>query len=135
MAHLELGRDFLEHCLARGEDSTQQATAAQLRQPSSPSIGRASQPLEDSGQLRRDPSLAVAKKPPGVIDQEEIAPQRESREHPFTRRIEVPPVLDRAQPERLFQAAGHPRSGHTSFRRGHKFRGAALRPRRARHAA
>jgi hypothetical protein len=36
------------------------------------------------GQLRRNPGLSRPKEPPGVIDQLDIASQREARHHPFT---------------------------------------------------
>jgi hypothetical protein len=57
-------------------------------------------------------SLPLAEQPPGVIDQEQAVAQREPLRHPFPRRIEPLPVLDRAERQRLFQTRRRGRARH-----------------------
>ena len=59
-------------------------------------------------------ALSLTEQPPGVVDQEQVAAQRKSFNHPFTRGIDLSPVLDRAEPQCLFQAAGRLRAGHAA---------------------
>ena len=87
---------------------------AQLLQPIDPQDGWATQPLENPDQVRRDRGLPLAKKTARVIDQKKIVAQRKSRKHSFTHRVEVASILDRAQPQRLFEAPGSPRASDTS---------------------
>ena len=54
----------------------------ELLEPRPPAIGAAAQPFEDPGQLGRDRGFAFAKEPAGVVDQQQIASQREAFEHP-----------------------------------------------------
>ena len=68
-----------------------------------PSAPRA-QPGENSRQLSRDRRLTLAEQPPRVIDQQQIAAPRETFHHSLARRIELPPIFDWAQPDRVFQA-------------------------------
>src|SRR5271157_5275468 len=80
------------------EEPPQQPPAGQLPQPRLPVLRAAAQTLEDHAQLRRDQRLSFAKEPTGVVHQEQVVAQRESLEHPFTRRIEPPSILDRTEP-------------------------------------
>jgi hypothetical protein len=57
---------------AGGKDTAQQALAAELGHPVTPGLGSNAQPLEDSGQLRRDRGLPLPKEPAGVFDKLEF---------------------------------------------------------------
>jgi hypothetical protein len=86
----------------------------------------AGQPSEDPGQLRRDRGLPGAKEPPRVIDHKEVASQRESFEHPLAERFQSTSVLDRAQPQRVFQSGRRLRARHTATTGGFQLSGPAL---------
>ena len=83
MSHAQAFGHLPQRARAGGEESAEQLTRAEFLQPALPALGIAPQPLKDPGQVRRDRSLSFAKEPPGVIDQEEIASQREPDEHAF----------------------------------------------------
>jgi hypothetical protein len=76
---------------------------AQLLEPGLPAFGGRPQALENRGHLMRDRRLPQAVQPTRVIDQKQVIAQRETLDHPLTRRAQRPPVLDRAQPEGLVQ--------------------------------
>jgi hypothetical protein len=103
-SHIQPCGDFAQPLSTGGEETAEQSTTAQFVHLSPPALGVTPQPVENSGQLRRDRRLSLAIKPPRVIDQKEIATQRESFQHPLATRIQPTPILDRAQPQRLFQA-------------------------------
>ena len=69
---------------AGGEESAEQLTRAEFFESELPALGVAPQPLEDPGQVRRNRSLSFTEEPSGVINQKEIASQREPDEHPRT---------------------------------------------------
>jgi hypothetical protein len=68
------------------------------------------QPHKDPGQLRRNRGLSLPKEATRVIDQFDIAPERKSLHHAFTRRIQTAAVLDRTKSQRVFQTAGRERA-------------------------
>ena len=65
------------------EETAQQSAVTELLHPALPALSTTSQPLEDPGQLRRDRILALAKESPGVVDELDVAPQRETLHHAF----------------------------------------------------
>jgi hypothetical protein len=83
----------------RGKEPTEQATCAQLLQASPPALCTAPQPIEDSRQFRRDRGLPVAKQPPRVIDQKQVA----SSENPSS-------MPSREESNRRLSSIGHSHS-------------------------
>src|SRR5271166_1930314 len=61
-----------------------------------------------------DPGWATTQVYPAQLSQQQIVAQRESLEHPFTRRIEPPPILDRTEPQPLLQARRRAGSRHAA---------------------
>jgi hypothetical protein len=101
--------------LSTGRNETAEpATRMELLHPSTPTLGAAPQPSEDPRQLRRDRGLPRAKESPRVSDQQEVASERESFEHPLAGRIQPTSVLDRAEPQRLFQSGRGLRTRHAA---------------------
>ena len=73
VSHPESVGNFPQFLAGGRKDSAQQSIVAKLLHPGLPALSATAQPLEDSGQLRRDRSLAFAKNPSGVVDQLDIA--------------------------------------------------------------
>jgi WD40 repeat protein len=67
MAHSQFARGLPEPCPAGREESADPSTFAQLFQPNRPPSGRASQPLENPGQIRQDHRLSLAEEPPETM--------------------------------------------------------------------
>jgi hypothetical protein len=105
---------FFESLPAAREKTAQETTVAQLLQPRLPVIRAAAQTVENLGHFARERRLPLAKKPPGIIHQEQVVAQRESGYHPFTRRTELAPILDRAEPVRLLQSRCCCRTRHAA---------------------
>ena len=72
MSHLEaLGQ--LSQLLAAGrEEATERSAVLELFHPDLPALGITADAIENTGELCRNPGLALAKKPPGIVDQEQI---------------------------------------------------------------
>ncbi|MGO9471652.1 MAG: hypothetical protein ACLQVF_46815 [Isosphaeraceae bacterium] len=64
--------------------------------------------------LTRDRGFALTEQPPGVIDQKQVTAQREAFQHPFPRRIQPAPVLNRTEPVRFLQPCRCVRSGNAA---------------------
>src|SRR5580693_2372239 len=124
--HTEAFADFAQLLAAGREESAQQPIPAQLLDLNLPALGATAQPLENPGQLRRDRRLSFAEKPSRVVDQLDITSQREARNHAFTRRIQLATVLNRTEPQRLFQTGRRLRTSNASATGGFQFRGLAL---------
>ena len=62
--------------------------------------------------------LALAKESPGVVDELDVAPQRETLHHAFSGRIQTTAVFDRTEPKRIFQTGRGTRAGNTAVFRG-----------------
>ncbi len=91
------------------------------------------EPSQNSRQVGRNRGLALAEKPPRVIDHRQIAAQRKTFHHSITRRIQPAPIFDRAKPDRLLQASRRSRSRHVvRLSNGHA---AALRGFQVAHSA
>src|SRR5208337_1961412 len=103
VVHAQTLGDFPQPGPAGGEEAGQQPARGQLLQPRLPVFGVAPQPLENPGQLAGDHGFALAEQPPGVFHQEQVIAERESFEHPFACRIQPPSILDRVEPQPLFQ--------------------------------
>ena len=98
-----------------GREITAQKTALpQLFEPRLPLFGGAAQTVENRGHLARHRRLPRAVQPCRVIHQLQVAAQREPLHHPFPRRIEPAPVLDRAEPVRLLQTRRRRRARHAA---------------------
>ncbi len=96
--------DFSQPGSAGGEEAAQQPACGQLLQPRLPVLRATPQPFENPCQLAGDHGFACAEQPPGVLNQEQVAAQRESLEHTFMCGIKPPSILDRTEPQALFQA-------------------------------
>ena len=96
--------------LARGKEATQQSARSELLHFDLPASGIGPQAVEDPGKFSGDRGLSWTKEPRGVIDQTNIAPQWEACDHPFTRRVELASILNRAKPQRLFQSGSRKRT-------------------------
>ena len=86
----------------------------------------AADPLQDLGHFTRDRRLPLAEQPAGVVHQQQVVAQREPLEHPLTRRIQPPPVLDRTEPQRLLHARRGRRARHAAVASGFQVGGASL---------
>ena len=104
VVHAQSRGGFSQTRPAGGKEPAQQRARGQLLQPRVPALRVASQPLEDPRQVGGDRGLALAEESPGVLDQQQVITQRESLDHSFARRIQPPAILDRTEPEPLFQA-------------------------------
>src|SRR5580693_539427 len=124
--HTEAFGDFPQLRAADREESAQQPIPAKLLDLNLPAPGATAQPLENPGQIRRDRRLSFPKKPAGVFDQLDIAPQRKAWNHAFTRRIQLATVLNRTEPQRLFQTGRRMRASNAAATGGFQFRGLAL---------
>jgi hypothetical protein len=87
--------DFTQLRASGCEESVEQPVPIELLQPSLPAVSTTTQPLKDPGQIGRDRRPSLAKKPTGVIDQLDIAPQGKALNHAFTGRIQPSAVLRR----------------------------------------
>jgi hypothetical protein len=115
MSNAELAGSFPKFRPGGGEEPTKPYSFAKLLETISPLGGRALEPLENPGQLRRDRGLSLAQEPPRVINQEKVGSHRHSLEHPFPRGIEALSILNRAEPQRLFKPTCGTRAGHASL--------------------
>ena len=127
MSHVQPRGHLSEFGPAAGEEPTEQPALAKLLQPGRPPRGRASQPVKDPRQLRRDRGFAVPENPPRVVNEKKIAPQRESLDHAFAGGVETASILNRAEPERFLEPASGTRAGHTSLLGRGQIGGPALR--------
>src|ERR1700678_2563198 len=101
--HTEAFADFAQLRAADREESAEQSIPAKLLDLNLPAPDATAQPLENPGQLGRNRRVSFPKKPAGVFDQLDIAPQRKAGNHAFTGRIQLATVFDRTKPQRLFQ--------------------------------
>jgi hypothetical protein len=67
--HAEAFADFAQLRATEREETAQQPIPAKLLDLNPPAPGATAQPLENPGELRRDRSLSLAKKPAGLVDQ------------------------------------------------------------------
>src|SRR6516165_8700105 len=86
-------RDVSQPLSTGREKPAEEGAPSQSLQPGSPELGRGADAFEDLGDFTRNPRLALAEKPSAVIHQQQVAAQRESFGHPFTRGIKPAPVL------------------------------------------
>src|ERR1700677_556453 len=124
--HTEAFADFAQLLAAGREESAQQPIPAQLLDLNLPTLGATAQPLENPGQLRRDRRLSFAEKPSRVVDQLDITSQREAENHAFTGRIQLATVLNRTEPQRLFQTGRRLRASNAAATGGFQCRSLAL---------
>src|SRR5665213_916417 len=115
MSDAELAGNFPKLRPGGGEEPTKPSPFGKLLETIGPPGRRASQPLENPGQLPGDRGLPLAQKPPRVINQEKVGSHRQSLKHPFPRGIEALSILNRAKPQRLLKPTGGTRAGHASF--------------------
>ena len=126
MVHAQASGDFAQPVSAGGEESAEEAALAEFFDAGPPALGAAAEAFEDARELGGDGGLAVAEETAGVIDQEQVAAERESFEHSFTGGIELASVFDRAEPDGFFQAFRCARPRDAALLRGFQVAGSAL---------
>ncbi len=94
------------------QESAQQSPAFELLQPGLPAYHARAQPSENSRQLGRNHALPRAEQAPCVIDQKQTPAQRQTFHHSLGRRIQLPPIFDRAEPDGFLQPGRCGRSGY-----------------------
>ncbi len=106
----ELFGNLMELRLAGGKESAQQPALSQLRHAESPASSIDSHSLKNSGQLRRNRGLSLAKEAAGIVDQRDIATQWEACHHSFASRVEPASVFNRTEPQGLFLTSDRERA-------------------------
>jgi hypothetical protein len=97
--HSQVCGDFAQALSIGGKESAEQAASLEFLEPGLPGFRACAETFEDPSQLGRDHGFAIAEEPAGVIDQEQVVSQRESAQHPLTRRIQLAAVFDGAEPD------------------------------------
>jgi hypothetical protein len=72
VSHLEAPGQLSQLLAASREEATERSAVLELFHPDLPALGTTANAIEDTGELCRSPGLALAKEPPGLIDQEQI---------------------------------------------------------------